>query len=271
MIGHPGSCLAGRLRHRREGRYASRRQARESQYFTTILVRAVSLPRGRCDKKTSLQQVDGGPRCCLRCGQGAEGGSAMTWHHMYFSFSGRIDREHFDRASRVLLGITMLGGNLLLAPIIEILWFGPPVAWRWYSPGQQVTGFLVSAVLMTVPMSALVSKRLNDAGRSRWLVLAPCLPYLAATGVTLAIYNVRLGPTLTALPGSPPLACLDCGSRRSRSLRVCAAPRDRTVSERRRARFGFGQQSHPMSGSCESALAPLSGTQRTSSVSWHAP
>jgi uncharacterized membrane protein YhaH (DUF805 family) len=48
-------------------------------------------------------------------------------------------------------------------------------------------------IIMLVPLAALVTKRLNDADRSRWPVIPVCLLLLAMVTVTFAIYNTSLG------------------------------------------------------------------------------
>jgi hypothetical protein len=64
----------------------------------------------------------------------------MTWRAVFFSFRGRIDREAFSFGERILLGVTVLAGNLVIAPILDILWLGPPPG-RWYSQTQHTPAF----------------------------------------------------------------------------------------------------------------------------------
>jgi uncharacterized membrane protein YhaH (DUF805 family) len=110
-----------------------------------------------------------------------QGISAMTWRRLFFSFRGRIDRETFSRLQRIVLGIAFIGSNLIIPSIAAIL-------------GFDQLRFL--NVIVIVPLSAVVIKRLNDADRSRWLFILATLPFLAAASIAFTTYNISLDPTL---------------------------------------------------------------------------
>jgi uncharacterized membrane protein YhaH (DUF805 family) len=89
----------------------------------------------------------------------------MNWQHLYLSFAGRTSKRDF------WIGFAALFGAGIVASLIPVL-------------GTAV------AIAILYPMTALLTKRLHDFGRSGWLVAIPLVPTILASTTALLAASV---------------------------------------------------------------------------------
>lgn len=118
----------------------------------------------------------------------------MTWHAVLLSFAGEIDEKRFRNGVRILLGLIVIFGSTVACPILLLLLFGP------ISFGQSYSGVLVAnaaliwtIIVMPAPFAAFMIKRLNDAGRSRRLIVPGLVLLLGVFALAFVIYDTSFG------------------------------------------------------------------------------
>ena len=104
----------------------------------------------------------------------------LTW--LLFSFRGRLDAQGFT-------------------PWWAL--YAVPLFFAGLPEGTTASGYLVRGELALgyflftlVPVAALATKRLRDAGRPLWLALPACLATPIATVMLLAVQHEDIGPPL---------------------------------------------------------------------------
>ena len=93
--------------------------------------------------------------------------------------------------------------------------YAVPVFFAGFATGTTASGYLMRGVLALgyflltlVPLAALATKRLRDAGRSLWLAVPACLAAPIATVVYLAVEHADIRPPLAYAAAALALALI---------------------------------------------------------------